>query len=199
VTCRLPLVEVITGSTRPGRRGAAVAEWITGLAQSRPAFTIESVDLARVNLPFLDELEQPKLGLYSHAHTKAWSALVSRAQGFLFVIPEYNHGYNAATKNAIDFLFREWDGKPVGFVTYGGRSGGARAAEQLGQVVETVGMIPIPSAVAVVNVEERVSNGRFASDPRLDSAAQALLDSLEAALSTTVGGSGLEGTMSVSL
>jgi NAD(P)H-dependent FMN reductase len=146
---------------------------------------IEPVDLAQVNLPFLDELEQPKFGLYRHAHTKAWSATVSRAQGFLFVVPEYNHGYNAATKNAIDFLFKEWDDKPVGFVSYGGRSGGARATEQLRQVVETVGMTPVSDSVAVVNVEQRVSDGRFTSDPQLDAAAQAMLDALEVALSKT--------------
>jgi NAD(P)H-dependent FMN reductase len=133
------LLEVITGSTRPSRRGQTVAEWVIGLARSRSALTIEPIDLREVALPLLDEPEQPKFGHYRQAHTKAWSATIARAQAFLFVIPEYNHGYNAATKNAIDYLFREWSEKAVGFVSYGGRSGGARATEQLIQVAETVG------------------------------------------------------------
>jgi NAD(P)H-dependent FMN reductase len=98
-----PVLEVVTASTRPGRTGRAFADWFIGVAADHGAFEVVDVDLATVALPFLDEPHHPKLGRYVHEHTKQWSATVSRADALVFVTPEYNYGYNAVLKNALDF------------------------------------------------------------------------------------------------
>ncbi|MCC6841236.1 MAG: NAD(P)H-dependent oxidoreductase [Flavobacteriales bacterium] len=142
-------LKIILASTRSGRKGPAVAEWITAVAQADARFETELVDLKQVNLPFLDEPNHPRLRKYTHEHTKAWSALIDGADAFIFVMPEYNYGYSAPLKNAIDFVFREWHYKPVGLVSYGGVSGGLRAVHLLKPVLTAVqltvaGEVPIP-------------------------------------------------------
>jgi NAD(P)H-dependent FMN reductase len=116
--------------TRPGCNNEAVARWVFDLATKRSDAEFELVDIADYNLPLLDEPAPPCLGQYSHAHTKRWAAKIVSFDAFVFVTPEYNHGIPGALKNAIDYLFREWNNKAAAFVSYGG-IGGARAAEQL--------------------------------------------------------------------
>jgi NAD(P)H-dependent FMN reductase len=123
-------VAIIIGSTRPGRLGEAVARWIYELAQKRSDAEFELVDIKDFNLPLLDEPVPPSRGQYKHEHTKAWSAKIETFDAFIFVTPEYNHGTSGALKNAIDFLYREWNNKAAGFVGYGS-AGGTRAVEQL--------------------------------------------------------------------
>src|SRR6476659_6890206 len=123
-------VGVILGSTRPGRIGEAVAKWVFENASKRTDAEYELVDIADYNLPLLDEPVPPSMGQYSKPHTKAWAAKIGSFDGYVFVTPEYNHGISGALKNAIDFLFAEWNNKAAGFVSYGG-AGGARAVEQL--------------------------------------------------------------------
>src|SRR6187401_1074680 len=123
-------IGIILGSTRPGRNGEAVAKWVCGIAQKRSDAGFELVDIADFNLPLLDEPVPPSMGQYSKPHTKAWAAKIGSFDGYVFVSPEYNHGISGALKNAIDFLFAEWNNKAAGFVSYGGASG-ARAVEQL--------------------------------------------------------------------
>src|SRR3989442_2549212 len=123
-------IAIIIGSTRPGRNGEAVAKWVYEIAQERSDAEFELVDIKDFNLPLLDEPMPPIMGQYSKPHTKAWAAKISSFDGFVFVTPEYNHGVPGALKNAIDFLFREWNDKAAGFVSYGG-AGGAPAGEQL--------------------------------------------------------------------
>jgi NAD(P)H-dependent FMN reductase len=123
-------IAVIIGSTRPGRNGEAVAKWVNEIAQKRSDAEFELVDIRDFNLPLLDEPVPPSMGQYSKAHTKAWAAKIGSFDGYVFVAPEYNHGISGALKNAIDFLFAEWNNKAAGFVSYGG-AGGARAVEQL--------------------------------------------------------------------
>ena len=123
-------IAIIIGSTRPGRKGEAVARWVLTEAQKRQDARFELVDIQAFNLPLLDEPEPPSTGHYTKDHTKAWSAKISGFDAFLFVAAEYNHGIPAALKNALDFLYREWNGKAAGLVGYGG-IGGARAIEQL--------------------------------------------------------------------
>src|SRR5258708_36559191 len=118
-----PVLQIIIGSTRPGRVGPAVADWIYERAIAHGGFSVELIDLAEVNLPLFDEPKHPRLRDYTHQHTKDWSAPISRADGFIFVAPKYNYGFNAAIKNAIDYLHGEWQGKAVGFVSYGGVAG----------------------------------------------------------------------------
>src|SRR2546422_11042635 len=123
-------IAIILGSTRPGRNGEAVAKWIHEITKKRTDAEFELVDIKDFNLPLLDEPMPPIMGQYSKPHTKAWAAKIGSFGGYVFVTPEYNHGVPGALKNAIDFLFREWNDKAAGFVSYGG-AGGARAVEQL--------------------------------------------------------------------
>jgi NAD(P)H-dependent FMN reductase len=107
--------------------------------QEESPLTYELIDLAAIDLPFLDEPRKAALGEYQHEHTRAWSRLVSSYDGFIFVFPQYNWGYPAPLKNALDFLYREWAGKPVSYVTYGTR-GGNKGAEQIRGVLQGLKM-----------------------------------------------------------
>jgi NAD(P)H-dependent FMN reductase len=151
------------------------------------AFEIEIVDLAEVNLPLLDEPHDPEESRYVHQHTKDWSHTVSAADAFVFVMPEYNHGFNAALKNALDFLFHEWHYKPVGFVSYGGIAGGTRAVQMIKPVTISLGMIPIADAVVINRIKELVDDdGRFRPPDWLQDGATALLDELARVTSAAV-------------
>lgn len=121
---------IIIGSTRPGRKAEAVAQWIAGFARRRPGAESEIVDIQDFDLPLLDEPVPPSQGQYSKAHTKAWAAKIAPFDAFIFVTPEYNHGISGALKNAIDYLYAEWNNKAAGFVGYGS-AGGVRAVESL--------------------------------------------------------------------
>src|SRR5688572_27661136 len=119
-------IAIIVGSTRPGRHAEAVARWVYDLARQRTDATCELVDIADFNLPLLDEPVPPSMNQYSKPHTKAWAAKIAPFDAFVFVTPEYNHGPSGALKNAIDFLYREWNNKAAGVVSYGS-AGGTRA------------------------------------------------------------------------
>jgi NAD(P)H-dependent FMN reductase len=123
-------IAIIIGSTRPGRKGEAVAKWVYEIAQKRDDAKFELVDIKDFNLPLLDEPVPPSLGQYTKEHTKAWAAKIDSFDAYVFVTPEYNHGTSAALKNAIDFIYKEWNNKAAGFVGYGGASG-TRAVENL--------------------------------------------------------------------
>lgn len=112
-------VAIILGSTRPGRNGEAVAKWVCDIAKKRTDAEFEYVDIKDYELPLLDEPNPASLGKYSKDHTKVWSAKIDSFDAFVFVTPEYNHGISGALKNAIDFLYKEWNNKVAGFVSYG--------------------------------------------------------------------------------
>jgi NAD(P)H-dependent FMN reductase len=174
-----PNLTIIIGSTRPGRKGALVADWFRDLAVKRDTFTVDLADLAVVNLPLLDEPENPRHGRYVHEHTKQWSRTVSAGDAYVFVVPEYNRGYNAATKNALDYLYNEWRHKPVGFVSYGGISAGTRSVQMLIQVVTALGMIPAVTAVNIPLIARMVTEDKgFTPNGVLEEAAGAMLDEL---------------------
>lgn len=121
---------IILGTTRPGRNGEAVANWFHEIAKQRRDASFELIDLRDINLPLLDEPMPPSLGQYSQEHTKRWAEKIAAFDGFVFVTPEYNHGSSAVLKNALDYLYAEWNNKAAGFVGYGS-AGGVRAVEQL--------------------------------------------------------------------
>jgi NAD(P)H-dependent FMN reductase len=123
-------IAIILGSTRPNRNGEAVAKWVQRIAARRGDAEFQLIDLRDVNLPLLDEPIPPSLGRYSKSHTKAWASTVEVFDAYLFVTAEYNHGIPGALKNAIDFVYGEWNNKAAGFVGYGS-AGGVRAVEQL--------------------------------------------------------------------
>lgn len=174
-----PVLQVIVASTRPGRIGKSFGDWFLRVAEQHGGFEVEQIDLAQVNLPFMDEPKHPKLRDYQHQHTKDWSATIDRADAYVFVTPEYNYGYNAVLKNAIDFLNQEWADKAVSFVSYGGIAGGTRAVQQLKQVVTTLRMVPIFESVNIAFAGTKLDeNGRVSEDPLLDAAAVQTLDEL---------------------
>ena len=172
-------VQIIIGSTRPGRVGLPVAEWFSRRARESGLFDVEVLDLAEIGLPMFDEPHHPRLGQYVHDHTLRWSASVSRGDAYVFVVPEYNYGFNAATKNAIDYLHAEWHGKPVGFVSYGGIAAGTRAVQMLKQVVTTLSMMPVFESVNLPFVQQMIGpDGEFRSSPTVDDAATSMLRAL---------------------
>jgi NAD(P)H-dependent FMN reductase len=144
-----PILAVVIGSTRPGRVGPKFARWFCERAVAHAGFDVELIDLVEVNLPLMDEPNHPRLRQYIHPHTIEWSRTVERVDAFVLVSPEYNFGYSAALKNAIDFLFHEWADKAVGFVSYGGVAGGTRAVQQLKQVVTALKMVPVVESVNI--------------------------------------------------
>jgi NAD(P)H-dependent FMN reductase len=172
-------LEIIVASTRPNRVGLKVGEWIESEVVTHGGFDeIELVDLAEVNLPFMNEPNHPRLAQYTHQHTKDWSAKVAEADAFLFVMPEYNYGYNAELKNAIDYLHAEWHYKPVGLVSYGGVSAGTRAAQMIKQVVTTLRMTPIFEAVSIPFVQQFIVDGKVVPNDVMTTSAKAMLDEL---------------------
>lgn len=137
---------VIIGSTRPGRNGAAVAQWVYDIARQRADAEVELVDIADFNLPLLDEPVPPSMGQYSQPHTKAWAAKIASFDAFVFVTPEYNHSTSGALKNALDYLFAEWNNKACGFVAYGS-AGGVRAVEHLRLIAGELQMADVRNQV----------------------------------------------------
>lgn len=169
---------VLTVSTRPGRLGPQIASWFAQRAIGHGGFDVVPVDLADLALPFLDEPEHPATGRYAHQHTRDWSALVTAADAFAFVTPEYNHAITAPLKNALDFLYHEWAYKPVAFVSYGGTSAGTRAVQMAKQVVTTLRMYPLNAAVAIPTRSYLDADGALRPDAALDDAAAGVLDEL---------------------
>jgi NAD(P)H-dependent FMN reductase len=139
-------VAIILGSTRPGRVGEAVARWVHDIARRRTDASFELVDVKEYNLPLLDESNPPLYGKYTQPHTRRWAAKIAEFDAFVFVTAEYNHGIPGALKNAIDYLFPEWNNKAAGFVSYGS-AGGARAVEQLRLVMAEVRVATVRAQV----------------------------------------------------
>jgi NAD(P)H-dependent FMN reductase len=175
----VPLLQILIASTRPGRAGTHFGRWFAEEARRHAGFDVEVVDLAEVALPFFDEPKHPRLGDYVHRHTKDWSATVSRADAFVLVTPEYNYGYNAVLKNAIDFLHHEWRDKAVGFVSYGGVAAGTRAVQQLKQVLTTLRMVPIFDSVNIPFFPQFLGpDGAVTPNEIMVTSAAAMLDEL---------------------
>jgi NAD(P)H-dependent FMN reductase len=174
----LPTLLVIIGSTRPGRVGLPIAQWFIGRAREHAGFAVEVADLAEINLPFMDEPHHPRLGNYTHEHTRRWSATVGAADAFVFVVPEYNYGLTAPVKNAIDYLNHEWKFKAVGFVSYGGVAAGARAVQMYKQVVSTLKMMPLVEAVSIPMVTQFLVDGQVQPNQIMQDSAKLMLDEL---------------------
>ena len=166
---------IVLGSTRPGRKAEAVGRWIHEIAKKRDDSEFEIVDIAAYNLPLLDEPGPPSMGQYSKPHTKAWAEKIAQFDAYIFVTPEYNHGTSGALKNALDFLYREWNNKAAAFVGYGG-AGGLRAVEQLRLIVAELQMADVRAQVALSLYTDFEKFTTFKPDPRHDAAVNAMLD-----------------------
>ena len=169
-------IGIILGSTRPGRNGEAVARWVTEIAQRRTDAEFELVDLADFALPHLDEAVPPSLGApYSQQHTRAWSEKVASFDGYVFVTPEYNHSTSGALKNAIDFLYTEWNDKAAGFVSYGS-AGGTRAVEHLRLIMGELQVADVRAQVALSLYADFENFSVFAPGAHQEAAVTAMLD-----------------------
>ncbi len=173
-------LQIIIASTRSGRSGHLVGAWFTEAARRHGGFEVEVVDLAEVDLPLFDEPRHPRLHQYEHAHTKAWSTTVARADAYVFVTPEYDHLPPAALVNALQHLVREWAYKPAGFVSYGGVSGGTRGVQVAKQIAVALKMMPVPEAVNLPFFSRHIDYeaATFAPAEVQEEAAVAMLDEL---------------------
>lgn len=172
-----PVLAVVIASTRPGRIGEAIATWFVERARATEDFDVELVDLAAVNLPMYDEAQQAVTRIYAHEHTKQWSATIARCDAFVFVMPEYNHSFNAALKNALDYLYHEWRDKPVGLVGYGGVASGTRAMQALKPVLLALKLV-FAGEVPISTISAPVVDGVFHPSEALDRSAWSLLREL---------------------
>jgi len=173
-------LKIILGSTRPGSIAPAIGGWVANQARRLADFdSVEILDLAQINLPFLDEPNHPKLGRYTKPHTLAWANDIDTADALVIITPEYNGGYPAPLKNALDYLHAEWQNKGLGMVSYGGGlSGGARAAGMLLPVTNQLGLACARRTVAIPRANRQVVDGEFVPTPADDSAVTAMLSEL---------------------
>jgi len=176
---RMIKIAIIVGSTRPGRKADAVAAWVHGLAKQRSDAEFEVVDIQDFNLPLLDEPVPPSMGKYSKDHTKAWSAKIAAFDAYVFVTPEYNHATSGALKNAIDFLYKEWNNKAAGFVGYGS-AGGTRAVENLRLVMGEVQVADVRAQVALSLHTDFENYATFKPAAQHEGSLKAMLDQLVA-------------------
>jgi NAD(P)H-dependent FMN reductase len=168
-------IAIIIGSTRPGRKGGAVAKWVYEIAQKRSDAEFELVDIKDFNLPLLDEPISPIMGRYSHQHTKDWSAKIGSFDAYVFVTPEYNHATSGALKNAIDFLYHEWVNKAAGFVGYGGAAG-ARAVENLRLIMGELQIADVKAQVGISLYTDFENFSVFKPAPNQEKSVNTMLD-----------------------
>jgi NAD(P)H-dependent FMN reductase len=171
-------IAIILGSTRPGRKGKPVADWVVAKAADRRAARYELVDLADHPLPHIDEPMPPSLGQYAGDHTKAWAEKIGSYDGFVFVSPEYNHSTSGVLKNAIDYVYGEWNNKAAAFVSYGAL-GGARAIEHLRGIASELQIAHVRQQLSFSMFTDFQDFTVFAPGPQHDEAVVALFDQLE--------------------
>ena len=171
-------IGVILGSTRPGRNGKPVADWVLGRAGGRPGATYELVDLADYPLPHLDEPMPPSMRQYSKEHTREWARTIDSYDGFIFVTPEYNHSTSGVLKNAIDYLYSEWNNKAAAFVSYGSL-GGARAIEHLRGVCAELQIAHVRQQLSFSLYHDFENFTIFKPHPQHDAAAEVLFGQVE--------------------
>ena len=172
-------VAIIVGTTRPGRKAMAVAEWIYAIASRRGDASYEIVDIADFDLPLLDEEIPPSRGQYSQPHTKAWAAKIAPFDAFVFVTPEYNHATSGSLKNAIDFLYKEWNNKAAGFVGYGS-AGGVRAVENLRLIMGELQVADVRAQVALSLATDFENYAVFKPAPQHEKTVGTMLDQVVA-------------------
>jgi NAD(P)H-dependent FMN reductase len=172
-------VGIILGSTRPNRNGEAVAKWVVEKTRGRQDARYELVDIKDYDLPLLDEPIPPSQGKYSQPHTRRWAEKIASFDAFIFVTPEYNHGTSGALKNAIDFLYREWNNKAAGFVSYGS-AGGARAVENLRLIMAELQIADVRAQVMFSLFTDFKNMSEFTPDPRHERELDTMLGQLMA-------------------
>jgi len=172
-------LKIISSTTRPQRKGIAVENWITEFAKNNSEFDVEFLNLEEIALPLMNEVNHPRLQKYEHEHTKQWSKKISEADAFIIVLAEYNFGFPAPIKNALDYLYKEWNYKPVGIVSYGGVSSGLRATQMLKQVLTTLNMMPLTEGVNIPFFAKKINEeGVFIPDEIIEKSASIMMKEL---------------------
>jgi NAD(P)H-dependent FMN reductase len=156
---------VILGSVREGRMAEPVARWVLEQSAGREELACEIVDLKEWDLPFYPFAQAPAAGNYTDPLQRRWAEKIGSADGYILIAPEYNHGPPAVLKNALDFVYAEWNRKPAAFVGYGG-NGGARSIEQLTCVARELQMAPLEASVHIMGVWGKVQQGAFTGDAK---------------------------------
>ncbi len=175
-----PRIGIVIGSTREGRFGEKPAHWIHEIAKQRTDLVFEPIDLRDHPLPFFDEPRSPLHGPVNNEAARRWAGKLATLDGLIIVTPEYNHGPGAVLKNALDYAYKEFNRKPIGFVGYGG-AGAARAVEQLRLIAIALQMAPVAHAVHLGIMESLgiMQQGKTFEDfPHLAQAAKRLLDEM---------------------
>lgn len=170
---------VITGSSRPNRFNIQPAKWIYQIIKDNQSADVKLLDLAKIDLPIMDEPESPMKRNYQHQHTKAWSKQIQSLDGFVMVTPEYNHSVSPVLKNAIDYLYYEWNYKPVAFISYGSEAGGTRAVEHLRGIAAELRMYDLREQLMFPNYWDQLNDkGEYQFTDQQVSAAEELVESL---------------------
>lgn len=179
--CIMKNIQIILGSTRQNRHGEKIAKWVNNQAKERKDWQVELLDLRDYDLPFYDEAIPSSMnkGVYTNAEGARWAKKISEGDGYIIVTPEYNHGYPAVLKNALDYPYHEWGNKPVAFVSYGGGAGAARAVEQLREVVAELKMVSVRDALHFVMFHPQVSDEGVISDITWNDRLHHLFDQLD--------------------
>lgn len=177
-TKQKPVLGIIIASTRPGRAGKAIGDWVVAKAEADGRFDVRILDLKEIDLPFLDEPQHPAKQQYQHEHTKKWSAAVAECDAFVLVMPEYNFFASAPLINALDFLKAEWKYKTVGFVSYGGVSRGLRAVEAIKPLLVSHQMFAVGAAIALMLSEDIGEKGQPQETEVITKSVAALFDDL---------------------
>ena len=168
-------IAIIVGSTRPGRRAVPIANWIHGIASKRSDARFQLVDIVDFDLPLLDEPAPALMGKYTRPHTRNWAAKIDFFDAFICIAPEYNHGVSASVKNAIDFLYKEWNDKAAGFAGYGGGEG-ARVVEQLRLVMAEMQVATVRAQVGLSLFTDFENFRVFKPAPQQEQSVNAMLD-----------------------
>ena len=174
----MPKLTIVIASLREGRAGEAIARWFVDRARQHGKFEVQVADLKELNLPILNEPHHPRLKKYVHASTKQWSAIVDASDAFVFISAEYNYATPPSLVNALDTVYHEWTYKPVGFVTYGGISGGLRAMQMTRMMVTGFKMMPMVEAVNIPFFTQFIQDGVFKANETHEKSVTPMLDEL---------------------
>ncbi len=172
-------LKIINSTIRPGRKGPVIVRWVEAMARKNESFEVDVLDLAEINLPLMNEPNHPSMQQYQHDHTKKWSARINEADAFIFVTGEYDFNYPAPLRNALEYLYNEWNYKAAGIVSYGGVSAGTRAANALKSDLSTFKVVPVYEMVNLPFFTRQISDeGIFVPNEENDKAARKMLQEL---------------------
>ena len=170
-------IAIIAGASRPGEKSSSVAKWVAEQAKKRGDAEYTVISLADLNLPLYDEPVPASMGQYAHAHTKKWAETIAPFDGFVFVTPEYNHSIPAVLKNALDFIYKEWNNKAAGIVGYG-VWGAARAVDQLRAILGELQIADVRQATHINLITEFENWSTFKPNANLEGSLKTTLDQL---------------------